>query len=331
VTRFLVHIGPHKTGTTYIQVILDRLRDRLWEHGILVPSVWNAAPGQPSHMQLVWALRNRDLTLVRNQIRDMLALRPRYVVISCEGLSRLDPEQISQFRQLLGLAPAQVVYHVRRWSERLPSLWQETVKFGHTETFPEFLVEQLTQYDRSELRDAFMIDRFCAVFGAAQVRLVSYSHMMEEGVDIGAHFLAAFLGLSDIAMPDASQPNRSLPILDTELIRALNTIHVRHGGDKSPALRNWFLAHKEALVPEALLDTMRSGLGTLHLDDARQPFAMALQDLLVRYAASIVPPYHADGLHALRAVDVPFVGQDYLMEPSATKTLSDIYEVYRRG
>ena len=117
-------------------------------------------------MQLVWAIRNRDLTLIQHQLQEILTQRPRYVVISCEALSRLDQEQIVQLRQLLGSAPIQVVYHVRRWPERLPSLWQEDVKFGHTTAFPEFLAEQLTRYADSELRDTSMIDRFAAVFGA---------------------------------------------------------------------------------------------------------------------------------------------------------------------
>lgn len=167
-TQFIVHIGPHKTGTTYLQVALDALRSLLRERDIHVPAVWNAAPGLPSHMQLIWAIRNGDVGLIQNQTQDILAFRPQYIVISCEALSRLDPRHIVQFRQLLGSAPAQVVYYVRRWPERLPSLWQETVKFGHTAAFPEYLARQLTDYGASELRDTVMIDKFAAVFGASR-------------------------------------------------------------------------------------------------------------------------------------------------------------------
>jgi hypothetical protein len=329
VTRFIIHIGPHKTGTTYLQVTLNALRGVLLERGICVPSIWNAARGLPSHMQLVWAIRNRDVTLIRHQVQEILAQRPRYVVISCEALSRLDQQQIVQLRQLLGSAPAEVVYYVRRWPERLPSLWQEGIKFGHTTALPEFLVEQLTRHDASELRDTAMIDRFAAVFGATQIRLVSYSHLVDQQLDIAGHFLASFLGLTDIELPAASHPTRSLPILDTELIRALNAIHARDGGEKSPALRNWFLAHREGLVPDSLLDAMRDSLGTIRLDEAAPQFVLASQDLLARYAPSIVQPRHMDGLHELRAIDTPFVRQDYLLQPAVTKVLREIYELYR--
>jgi hypothetical protein len=330
VTRFVVHIGPHKTGTTSLQVMLDALRDTLLECGVCIPSVWNHAPGLPSHMQLVLALRCGDLTLVQAQLREILALRPRYVVISSEALSRLTAPQIVQFRQLLGSAPVEVVYYVRRWPERLPSLWQEAVKFGHRVTFPEFLATQLTRREGSELWDTSMIDRFVAVFGASRIRLVSYSHLVDSGIDMGSHFLSAILGLSSIAVTLDTHHNRSLPVLDTELIRALNVIHVRRGGDESPALRSWYLSHRDGLVPDSVLRTMRDSMGTIRLDEAEPGLSMALQDLITRYAPSIVPPCYAHGLHALRAVDVPFVRPDYLLEPTTAKVLNDIYEIYDR-
>jgi hypothetical protein len=328
VTRFIVHIGPHKTGTTYLQIMLDALRDSLSERGICIPSVWNSAPGFPSHMQLVLALRCGDLTQVREQLQEILALRPRCVVISSEALSRLTLEQIVQLRQLLGSAPVEVVYYVRRWPERLPSLWQETVKFGHRATFPEFLATQLVRHSGSELWDTSMIDRFSAVFGASQVRLVSYSHLVDSGIDIGNHFLNALLGLSDIWAPSDTHPNQSLHISETELIRALNVIHVRRGGDESAALRSWFLHCRSSLALDTVLKGVRACMDTIRLDEAEPGLSIALQDLMTRYARSIVPPRHVSGLHALRAIDVPFVRPDYLLEPSVSKVLNEIYEMY---
>jgi hypothetical protein len=136
--------------------------------------------------------------------------------------------------------------------------------------------------------------------------------------------------LSDIELPVVSRPNRSLPILDTELIRALNTIHVRSGGEKSPALREWYLARKEGLIPDFILDNMRDSRGTIRLDEAAPPYALAAQDLLTRYGSSIVPPRHMDGLHELRAIEVPFIRQDYILQPAVTEILGNIYELYSR-
>ncbi len=271
VTRFIVHVGPHKTGTTYIQQMLAALHDTLLARGTYVPSIWDAAPGLPSHMKLAWAIRNRDFALVQRQVHEMLGQRYNTVVISCEALSRLDPEQVVRLRQLLGTAPVEVVYYVRRSPERLPSLWQETVKHGHTMTFSEFVAWELRRHDIFAAWDTAVLDGFSTVFGAGQVKVVSYSYLVDNSIDIASHFLSTFLNLHDIELPDVGRPNVSFSAWNIELIRALNAIHAKQGGERSPALRNWFLAHKDGLVSESVSDIMRANMGTIRLNERQAP------------------------------------------------------------
>jgi hypothetical protein len=72
------------------QVPPDALRGILAEPGIRVPRVWNAAPDLPSHMRLVWAIRNGDLLLVQDQVREILTNRPQYIVTRCLYASNSD-------------------------------------------------------------------------------------------------------------------------------------------------------------------------------------------------------------------------------------------------
>ena len=328
-TRFVLHIGPHKTGTTYIQETLFALGAPLLERGVYLPTLWNAAPGVPSHMQLVWALRSGDLAPIERQLGEMLARQPRTVAISCEALSRLAPEQIARLRDMLGTAPVRVVYYVRRWPERLPSLWQEEVKFGDRRSLPEYLTEQLTKGDGSEIYDIAAIDRFAAVFGREAIAVVSYNHLVEQGVDIAGHFLASFLDAAGLASPAAGRPNRSLPALETEMVRALNILHARHGGDRSPAVRDWYLAKGRDSVPDGVLDAMRDNVATIRLDETAVPFPAVYHELLDRYAASRVAPYWSHGLHVPRAVDAAFVRDDYLLDLSVAGALRDFYDLFR--
>jgi hypothetical protein len=117
VTRFILHIGPHKTGTTYIQQTLFALRERLEGRGVHVPAVWNAAPGPPSRMRLVWALREGATDRIEDDLRRTMASRYDRVVVSCEALSRLEPSQIERLRALPGTSAVRIIYYVRRWSE----------------------------------------------------------------------------------------------------------------------------------------------------------------------------------------------------------------------
>jgi hypothetical protein len=330
-TRFILHIGPHKTGTTYIQHTLDALRDVLLERGVCIPSIWNAAPGVPSHHRLVWAIRNRDLTLIREQVREIMAQRYRYVVISCEGLSTLTTDQVVQLQQLFGPAPVHVVHYVRRWPERLPSAWQEHVRQGHTTTFPEFILRQTMGYDGFARPDTTILDSYSKVFSPDQIKIVSYSYLIDNNLDIASHFLASFLDLPDIELPDVGRPNQSLSILDAELIRALNAIRTPRGGEWSTAIRDWYLTHKEGLVPDFVLDAMRASVGSVRLDETAPPLLSLSRDVLTRYASCLVPPWDMNTLHELRVIDVRFVRQHYFLEPSVPKILRDIFERYVRG
>lgn len=311
--------------------MLHALRDVLFERGICIPSIWNAAPDDPSHMRLVRAIRKRDISLVQAQFKDILAQGYRYVVISCEGFSTFTLDQAVHLRQLLGSVPTQIVHYVRRWPERLPSAWQEHVRQGQTTMLPEFLVRQTMGYDGFARPDATILAPFAAVFGADQIKIVSYSSLENEKLDIGRHFLASFLDTSDIDLPDIGRPNQALSVLDTELIRVLNTIRTPGGGEWSTAMRDWYLVNKQGLVPDSVLDAMRACMGSIRLDETKPPLIHLSRDVLKRHAGSLVLPFDANTLHALQAIDVPFIRQDYLLEPEVPKRLRDIYQMYLRA
>jgi hypothetical protein len=328
VTEFIVHIGPHKTGTTYLQATLDGLRGDLSARGIRLASDWNATPDIHSHMKLVWGIRSGDLAMLRDQVRAMLEQRPKYVVISCEALSRLDLQQIASLRDLLGSAWVSIVYYVRRSPERIASLWQETVKFGYDATFPEFFTRQLTASKQSELWDTAMLDRYASVFGPERLKIVSYSYLVDHDIDIARHFLTEFLRETGLKLLPNTRHNRSLPPAETEIIRMLNTLHRQSGGEQSPALRNWFLRNKEALVTDTLLEVMQGSLDTIGFNEAEQPFVLPFKDLVGRYAQAIVPPHHAGGLHEPRTVEATFMRQDYLSMAPCLGVLRSIYMKY---
>jgi hypothetical protein len=331
VTAFIVHIGPHKTGTTYLQATLHEMRDDLSARGIHVPAIWDASADIPSHMKFAWAIRGGAFALLHEQVQAMLAEKPDYLVISCEALSRLDIEQIAGLRTLLGSAPVTIVYYVRRWPERLPSLWQENVKFGHDVTLPEFFTAQVTGISASTLWDANMLNRYAAVFGAGAIKVVSYSHLMDQNVDIAQHFFAEFLPGASFAIPGTKRHNRSLPITQTELIRALNAMHAASGGERSAALRNWFLREAEKLETDALLKAMEECVGTIRIDEAAQSFVPPFDTLVDRYGSCVVPPHHANGLYEVRAVEASFVRQNYLLAAPAVAALEKIYSAFIRS
>ena len=53
--RVVLHVGLHKTGTTFLQTVFETNRDVLAEQGIYYPG----GPGEPAQRMASWDLRGR--------------------------------------------------------------------------------------------------------------------------------------------------------------------------------------------------------------------------------------------------------------------------------
>ena len=63
--RYLIHVGPHKTGTTYLQLRFDAARKRLREPGVIYPAELSASKMEPSHRKLFLDIRASNISYLR--------------------------------------------------------------------------------------------------------------------------------------------------------------------------------------------------------------------------------------------------------------------------
>jgi hypothetical protein len=139
--RYLIHVGPHKTGSTYLQKGFSRLRGALFELGARYPMHW-ADPESKSHVHLVRRLKEADPDLAR-EFASLNALANQTIILSSEDIVDLPVEALRRLRHLLGGRSVSIIFYCRRWSELIPSAWQEVVKHGGAEGLPEFLAQHL--------------------------------------------------------------------------------------------------------------------------------------------------------------------------------------------
>lgn len=140
-----LHVGPPKTGTTYLQDVLWRNQRALAERGVTVPG------RQVDHFHA--ALDLRDLAFGGYEHPDVpgswakLVARANQaegkVVISHEVLAGAQPEQIARAVADLAPAPVHVVYGVRDLGRQLSAVWQESLKNRQTRSFRRFLDRNL--------------------------------------------------------------------------------------------------------------------------------------------------------------------------------------------
>ena len=291
--RYLLHIGAHKTGTTYLQRIFHALRPALETEGIAFPACWSQSDDQPSHYKFYAAL----IAGADDSLRaDLEAISADEVLISSEDLSHLQEPHLLQLRTILGDAPITILFYCRRWSEMLPSVWQERIKHGFSETFPQFAAAVMKNPSALDFVDfGRILDRYAAVFGKDCIRVVPYSNLTDSGTDIAEHFADTFQPKLRPLLARAgdilgSRPNQSLQPAEIEVIRVLNAMHTASGGERGPAVRNWFLRDGHRHGATELLDAVGRTLQTIRLSD-RQPAFERLHDRLwVSYGIAVTPP-----------------------------------------
>lgn len=147
----LVHVGPHKTGSTAIQVAMHRVREQLAEHGLCYPGTGARSrqagwaldlPGRPLGSEPPPIEHWHDLV---EEVRRAASQR---VCVSNEDFGRATEQQADRIVTDLGRERVHVIAVARRFDRYLPSQWQERVKAGESRTFEEWL--RVVLAERSE-------------------------------------------------------------------------------------------------------------------------------------------------------------------------------------
>jgi hypothetical protein len=136
--RVFIHVGGHKTGTSYLQAMFDQNRDLLAQHGIYYPHI---GPNNAHHALAAHWINIGDIpdsfygeagamglwTALTKRYADA----PGTLFLSAENFTRIRPERIDM-AELAGLLSAfedvRVVYTMRRQTDTVQSLWMQIAK-----------------------------------------------------------------------------------------------------------------------------------------------------------------------------------------------------------
>jgi len=227
----LLHIGPHKTGTSAIQGAFHLARGRLAAHGVL----YAGADRQP--MRATLAVTGRPAMLGESRpdmaywdklVRDVREAGDQRVVISSEFFADGDDEAARRVVTDLGGPRVHVVVTLRPLAKVMPSQWQQYLQNGLRIPYLEWLDGMLRQppYDQptptfwQRHRHDKLIARWVAAAGAQNVTVI-----VVDGSDRLAllRTFESLLGLpAGFLVPEDDVVNRSLTLAETEVVRQLN-------------------------------------------------------------------------------------------------------------
>lgn len=142
--RVYIHIGPPKTGTTFIQRVMLSNQRRLRRNGVRYARGSNAA-----HVKSALDLMNKkmhadDLKAAtqgewQRLVDDLASWSGERAVVSQEFLCNATPEQVRRCVDSLAPAEVHIIYTARELSRVIPAMWQTTLRNKKTVTWDAYI------------------------------------------------------------------------------------------------------------------------------------------------------------------------------------------------
>jgi hypothetical protein len=217
----LLHVGPHKTGSTAVQRALTDSRPALQRQGWSYPDIGYSYLG---HHEFAAALQPQQRAALAPLVAAMAAL-PQNIVLSSENFSRVGTEGWARLRDLLaGRYRLRAVYMLRNPLGLLFSSWQEAVKHGSVEQLPDYLLSHIAApFTSSVLNPDLCLDPLAEVFGREAIEIHSYEKAVAGTGGLVQHFFAEVLGVAPPGeLRRYADINKSFDTVAVEVIRLLS-------------------------------------------------------------------------------------------------------------
>lgn len=224
--KLIIHIGPHKTGTTALQYFLFKKQDALKKAGVLYPSTdlrdWQA------HHRLAMALKGReDRKNGDRPDRDLetawIAAEARQssagtIVISSEEFFSTKTENIKYLADKFSDFDIRAVFYARRQDDFLVASYAQKIKMATNDFNPP--IYDFLEAPMSISRDIDLfscVSRWADVIGKDKIDARLYG----GGIDICSDFLTCIGSDRALASTNEARVNSS-PTL--EALEAMRTV-----------------------------------------------------------------------------------------------------------
>lgn len=229
----LLHIGPHKTGTTSVQGALFAAKDLLPEHGVAFPAHSRhpmeaalAACARPAMMGDT-APTEKHWTRLLEQVG---ATGGKTSVVSSEFFADAeDDATVARIVEELGGERVHVLVTLRPLARIMPSQWQQYVQNGLRMGYEDWLTHMLRKAPYEQPNPSFwrrhrhdrLVERWVRAVGSSdRLTVVVVDDRDRDGL---LRTFERLLGLPEnLLQPVPDTANRSLTLAETEMLRNLN-------------------------------------------------------------------------------------------------------------
>lgn len=226
--RLIIHAGFPKTGTTALQARLRHNERILSESGILYPESKNNAHHRPAAALvgrvIGWDKNKRSSDEWQDFVEWIKSRDEECILISSEFFTAAKLKALKQLKNDLADFKIDIVFTLRSLDEIVPSIFQQNLKKGATQTYPEWLSKKFISKSGELLKKpklinhSAVISQWVSIFGAQNVTLIMADSSRPE--TLFSHF-EEYLGVSGFKDSE-KRLNRSLTITESEIIRRIN-------------------------------------------------------------------------------------------------------------
>jgi hypothetical protein len=292
---FVLHVGPHKTATTWLQRNFHHNAAALEKAGWLYPQTGErvaiAHHDLSDNQKEILDPGSRKVARIR-KILDRAAEKNLNILLSSEGFDKWRPNALAKLRELVAPHELKIVYTLRDPVSLVYSIWAQKVKTGGPKSFPEHYDEQVRKAGKSRSLDPLSdIDKFAGVENSTLTVLL-YDEIRRQDRDIFDVFCEDVLGVGKLPHDDVGSANDREPLEMTEFMRAML---VRMGRWKGGERVNVGRVFKHMLLDSTRKDIVAA---VTEVPQARRTMTVPRDDeallrmerkLLKKYASIMVP------------------------------------------
>ncbi|MDH6266590.1 hypothetical protein M2360_001986 [Rhizobium sp. SG_E_25_P2] len=292
---FVLHVGPHKTATTWLQHNFHANARALEGAGWFYPQTGERV--RVAHHDLsdnaaeILDDASEKVAEIR-RIAEKARVAGLSLLLSSEGFRNWKPAEIARLRDLVG-QEMRIVYCLRDPASLLYSFWAQQIKTGQKLSFPAFRNRHFKARMKSRILNPLVEVEALAGIAGTSLTLLVYDEIRRRNLDIFDVFTTEILDLPPLPHVDeTSTANERLPL---ELAEFMRLMLIQAGDWRSFSDVNIGRMFRHFLADDVcreIVDTVRAvpGAGaSIKIPRKRPLFRQVEKRLLRRHRARLIP------------------------------------------
>lgn len=292
-----IHVGPHKTGTSYIQRNLKQNRKEIEARGWTYPKIGYDGS---SHSKL--SLNpEKAVSMTSHFYKRLKELGEKSdkIIFSGENFSGWSIEHFKKLAAILGRKDNEVhvLFILRDPVDILYSFWSEEVKHGYTFSLPERYTQLFSSADNHFITNPTKFLDPIKNNTEFNLHLFDYGQIRRDDLDLFEQIMTVLPGLESLRAKSKGRVNTRYDIRLTEFMRLLGKQHAHDQHlDQSiigHTLRDVFTDHLKPEEKTELIQTIQSlipsPMRSLQVGRDNAHYKALEQKLLAEYSSYIHP------------------------------------------